>query len=92
MSFLVSSCAGPQPILDLDLTKSALEAAKSAEASRYAPKLWIQAENEYRKALEFYKKQNHHKAKKALMRSKKWAEQAELESRIKKSQSGDLSF
>lgn len=86
------SCAGPEPILDAHLTKSALEAARTSGASRYAPKLWIQAKREYQRALRYRKQRNYYKARDSLKKSRQWAEEAETKSRLQKSESGELSF
>ena len=86
---LLSSCAGPKALLEHTLAKAALDAAKNAEANRYAPKLWTKAKRSYKEALKKNRQNKNKKAKIQFNEARLYAEKAERRTLIKKSKSTD---
>jgi hypothetical protein len=87
---LTSACAGPKPYEDYALAYVALEAAKSAEASRYSPGNWSKAERLYREGQQAYNDNSNKHAKKLFQLSMSYAEKAENVTRLKKFQTGGV--
>ena len=91
ISFSLWGCAGPKPIEDYVLSQAALKAAKDAGASSYASGYWFKAELSFRKAVKLYKNSSNSEAQVYFVRSRKYAERAEVLTRLKKFKSGEAS-
>jgi hypothetical protein len=80
---MLLGCAG-EPTQQLADAKSALEAAREAEADKYAPDLFSQAENSITEAEQLIAQKKYGEAKKLLMDAKSVADQAASQSAINK--------
>jgi hypothetical protein len=83
-------CASPPPVESYTLARSALKAAKTAEAGRHAAADWYKAEEFYRKGEKAYKISDYGEAKIDFDKAKMYAERAENITRLKKFQSGEF--
>lgn len=83
------ACTHEAPVRDYTLARTALQAAKEAEASRYAPVLWNSAESNYRKAELAYKANEFEIAKDYFRDSKQFSERAENAARSQKLKTED---
>ena len=72
---LILGCGG-EPTNELAAAKGALEAARAAEADKYAPDVFTQAENEIAEAENLIAQNKYGEAKKHLMNAKSVAESA----------------
>lgn len=84
----LSSCAARRPIKEYVLARSAVEAARRAQAARYAPGYWSQAEEAYMLARQYFKDSRFGDAKEQLDEAKSLAEKAEYRARLKRFHSG----
>lgn len=87
----IGACAGPRPLKDFTLARTAIESARRVEAGRLAPKYWNKAGLHYRNGIYYFKQNLRSKAQEQFVKSRKFAEKAENQSRIKKFQTGDIS-
>lgn len=88
---LMSSCVSVErPIKEYTLARAAQQAATSADASKFAPKLFHRSQKLYKKGERLFKERYYDKAKKSFLLSKRYAEKAEAKARVKQFQSGDL--
>jgi hypothetical protein len=71
------------------LARAAVEAAKDADAPRYAPNLWYKAEEAYLLGQRLYKDRRFESARDAFVDAKYNAERAENSARLSRFQSGD---
>lgn len=85
-----SACVTSFPVEDYTLARAAYESAKDAEALRYAPALWYNAEQAYREGQRAYKERRYGDAESSFKEAKVAAEKAENAARIARHQSGDL--
>ena len=86
---IFTSCAGDPPTRDYVLARSALQAAKSHEAQRFAPSQLTQAEQAYKAGEKAYLDESYTTAKEQFNMSRKLAEKAEVVSRVQKYKSGE---
>ncbi len=94
IGFIISAfffgCASvPPPVEDYALAQTALEGARKAEASRFAPILFQQAEVNYLKAQNLYDEKDYIGAEKEFIKTRKLAEKAENQSRVQKAVQGE---
>lgn len=82
-------CAGVAPVQDYTLTRTAMDYARKAGAASYAPGYWYKAEEYYRKAKDQYEGRYYDKAKSLFYKARRYAEQAETKSRIKRSDASE---
>lgn len=89
--FLLSTvgCVGLAPLDDYNLAYSAIESARVAQAPRFAPGYFSQAEEYYRQALMEYENRNYGKAQEKFQQARKSAERAENYTALKRANSGD---
>jgi len=80
---LMLGCAG-EPTKELAAAKDALENARAAEADKYAPDLFTQAENSITEAENLIAQKKYGEAKKLLMDAKAVAEQAASQAGVNK--------
>lgn len=85
---LTGCVAGPKPYSEYSLAFVALDAAKRAEAPRYASGYWTKAESLYRQGEQAYKVNDNTAAQEYFQQARKYAEKAENATRLKKFQSG----
>lgn len=87
---LFSGCAGPAPIEDYSLAKTALEAARSVEAPRFATGLWLQAQDRFEKSIQYYENRQYNRARESFKEARALAERAENLSSLERARrSGD---
>jgi hypothetical protein len=90
LSFLITGCVGAPPNEDYNLAHAAIEAAKIADAPRYAPGLFEQAEQFYKLARTQYSEREYSAAQKNFIRTRQYAEKAENISILQRVKSGGL--
>ncbi len=78
------------PVEEYSLARAAYDAAKDAEALRYAPALWYNAEQSYREGQRAYKERRYSDAEADFKDATKAAEKAENAARVARHQAGDL--
>lgn len=88
--FITSACVTSVPVDEYTLARAAYEAAKDAEALRYAPALWYNAEQAYREGQRAFKERRYGDAESNFIEARAAAEKAENAARIARHQSGDL--
>ena len=88
--FLLVGCVTSVPVDDYVLARAAYDSAKEAEALRYAPALWYNAEQAYRDGQRDYKERRYDEAKAEFRTSRLAAEKAENAARIARHAAGDL--
>lgn len=86
----LSGCVTSVPVEDYTLARAAYEAAKEAEALRYAPALWYNAEQAYRLGQRAYRERHYDEAEHQFKEAKLAAEKAENAARIARQNAGDL--
>jgi len=85
----LAGCVTYIPVDEYNLARTAYEAALDADASRYAPSLWFNAEQTYRGAQKSFKERNFGEARYKFTQARLYAEQAENIARLARHQSGD---
>jgi hypothetical protein len=85
----LTSCSSPPPTREYTLARTALFAAKDAEASRFAASYWHEAEEAFRNAEALFKKEDYRGAAEEFLFVKKTAEKAEEVARLQKLKNGD---
>ncbi len=83
------ACAGPKPLQDYSLSKSALDYARKAGAESLASGWYYKADTTFKQAESAYKNNENLKAKELFIKARKFAERAENSSRVQKFKSGD---
>jgi hypothetical protein len=78
------------PVDEWTIARSAYEAAKDADAARYVPSIWFNAEQTYREAQKSYRERRYPKSKVLFIESKQLCEQAENAARLARQQSGEV--
>ena len=71
------------------LSRTAIDAAEDSGAGSYAPGYWYKAEQYYSKAVKLYKLNSNNEARKHFIKARRYAEKAEIITRLKKFQSGE---
>lgn len=89
LSLSLSGCVTSVPLDEYTLARAAYEAAKDAEALRYAPALWYNAEQAYRDGQRAYRERNYGEAKADFIEARQAAEKAENAARIARHSAGD---
>ena len=87
--FSFTSCAGPRPVEEMVLARTALDAAKEAGAISLASGYWYRAEESFRKGKAALSDNYNYEAKEHFVESKVFAEKAENSARLKKFKSGE---
>lgn len=80
----------PQPVLDYALAKVALDSARVVEGARHSPGYFHQAEESYRKGVEFFEDRDYERAKAEFRRCRQAAEKAENSARLIRAKSGEV--
>lgn len=86
---LVGGCAVNPPLQEYTLARTAVQAAQSTGASKYAPALWFKAEENYRQGENAFKKGNFEVAKQYFVDAQDYSERAENKARYDKRKSGE---
>jgi hypothetical protein len=86
----LSGCVTSTPIEDYTLARAAYDSAKDAEALRYAPALWYNAEQAYREGQRAYKERRYDDAEQEFKKARIAAEKAENAARVARHNAGDL--
>jgi hypothetical protein len=89
-TIVLSGCVTSVPVDDYVLARAAYDSAKDAEALRYAPALWYNAEQAYREGQRAYKERRYDEAKTDFKDSRVAAEKAENAARVARHAAGDL--
>lgn len=86
---LQAGCVSSFPVEEFTLARAAFEAARDADAPRYAPTLWYKTETAYEEGKRLYKDRRYDEARTAFRDAKFNAERAENAARLARFQSGD---
>ncbi len=86
----LSGCVTSVPVEEYTMARAAYESAKEAEALRYAPALWYNAEQAYRLGQRAYKDRHYDEAQAQFKEAKLAAEKAENAARIARQSAGDM--
>lgn len=78
------------PVDEWTIARSAYDAAKEADAARYVPSIWFNAEQSYREAQKAYRDRHYLKAKELFIEARQICEQAENAARLARQQSGEV--
>jgi hypothetical protein len=84
------ACVSDPPLEDYSLSRSAYDAAREAEAPRYAPALWYKAEETYKQAQLLYKQRDYDEAKAEFIEARVLLEKSENVARTARLQSGGV--
>lgn len=84
----VAGCAGPKPIEEYTLARTALQAAKVSGATSAAPGFWHRAEENFRKGQKAFDLNDNILAKEFFERAREYAEKAENAARLQSFRSG----
>lgn len=88
---LLVGCVSPGPARqEYNLAKVALQAAKDAEAKRYSPKVFSQANRYMRKGERSYKDRDFGRAEEYFKKCRFYSEKAENVSRVKMFKQGEV--
>jgi hypothetical protein len=90
VAIVFSGCVTYIPVDEYNLARAAYEAARDADAPRYAPSLWFNAEQAYRDGQKSFKERNFGDARYKFTQTRNYAEQAENAARLARHQSGDV--
>lgn len=85
-----TGCVTYIPVDEYNLARTAYESAKEADAARYAPALWFNAEQAYREGKKAFKDRSYGTARSKFNDAKLYSEQAENAARLARHQSGDI--
>ncbi len=85
-----AGCVTSVPVDDYVLARAAYDSAKDAEALRYAPALWYDAEQAYREGQRAYKERRYDEAKADFNDARVAAEKAENAARVARHTAGDI--
>lgn len=89
--FVVTACqTSPAPVDDYSLARAAMDAARAVNAARYAPGLWHQAEEAYRKGKIYFDDRDYGRSKEQFIRARLAAEKAEYSARLTRQKTGDI--
>ncbi|MEK7357672.1 MAG: hypothetical protein AAB250_14570 [Bdellovibrionota bacterium] len=86
----MSGCVTYIPVEEYTMARAAHEAARDADALRYAPSLWYNAEQAYREGTKSFKDRSYSSAKYSFEQAKIFAEQAENAARVARAGAGDV--
>ena len=86
---LLVACATSPPVEDYTLARAAMDAARDADAPKYAPSLWFKAEESYRVGQLSYRDRRFATARTQFLNARDLAEQAENAARLRRFQSGE---
>jgi hypothetical protein len=89
-SALFNACVTYIPVDEYNLARAAYESARDADAPKYAPALWFQAEQTYREGQKLYKDRAYGQARSSFNQARSLAEQAENMARLERHKSGDF--
>ena len=84
----MTACVGPAPLEDYNLSYVAMESAKKAQAPKYAPGFWAQAQDVFEKAVADFEDRRYPEAQKGFISARELAEKAENYTVVKKAESG----
>lgn len=86
---ILISCAGPAPIEEYNLARTAIDAAEEAGAATLAPGFYNRAEENFRNGTKAFRENDYRGAKILFDGARENAERAENAARLKKFQSGE---
>ena len=89
LTLCMASCRINPPLTEYSLARAAYQAAKQANAGRYAPGSWDRAQSAYRRAVKLFKEEDFNDAKKYFELARVHAERAELAAKLALLQKGD---
>jgi hypothetical protein len=87
--FLVAGCATNPPVVEFTLARTAMQSAQEADAPRYAPSLWHEAEEAYRRGEESYRREDFSTAAAYFEKSRRFSERSENSAKLQKQKSGE---
>ncbi|MCM2282387.1 MAG: DUF4398 domain-containing protein [Bdellovibrionaceae bacterium] len=77
------------PVDEYNLARAAVDAARQAEAPRFAPGQWHKAEEAFKQGQRLYQERDYKTAQKLFIEAKASAERAENSARVTRFQSGE---
>ena len=89
-TLFATGCVTYIPVDEYTLARASYEAAKDADAARFAPALWFDAELDYRDAQKLFKERHYEECRDKFVEAKSLAEQAENVARLARHQSGEI--
>ena len=87
---IFTGCVNKIPVDDYTMARAAYEAAKAADAARFAPNIWFSAEESYRAGEKSFKDRRYDDAILFFHRAQELSEQAENIAQITSKQSGEV--
>ncbi len=81
-------CVTSPPAVEYTLARTARESAQEAEAPRYAPSLWHEADEAFRRGEESFRKEDFSVASAYFEKSRRFAERAENSAKLQRDKSG----
>ena len=90
LSLTLSGCVTYIPVEEYTIARAAVDSAKDAEAPRYVPALWFNAEQAYHEGEKAFRDRSYGEAQSKFENAKTFAEQAENAARLNRHQSGDV--
>lgn len=86
---MLVGCAVNPPVQEFTLARTALQAAQTSGAAKYAPSLWFKAEENYRQGENAFKKGNFEVARRYFADAQDFSERAENKARYDKRKLGE---
>ncbi|PIT99951.1 MAG: hypothetical protein COT74_07480 [Bdellovibrionales bacterium CG10_big_fil_rev_8_21_14_0_10_45_34] len=86
---IMGACSHRPPLLEYTLSREAVWAAQASNASRWAPHIWVKAEDHFRKGETSFRNYRYEEAKQHFLQAKQLSERAQVLSRIESAQSGE---
>jgi hypothetical protein len=89
LSWTLSACAVNPPVQEYTIARTALTAAQTSGAGKYAPGLWFKAEENYRQGETAFQKGDFDVARQYFTDSQDFSERAENKARYDKRKLGE---
>lgn len=90
LGFLSGCVTASRPVEDYTLARTAIDAAKAVESSKYSSGYWHQAEESYRKAQILFQEREFAESKKEFIKARVAAERAENSARLIRLRNGEV--
>jgi Domain of unknown function (DUF4398) len=90
MAVFMFGCVTYMPVDEWTIARAAYEAARDADAARYVPSIWFNAEQAYREGQKAFRERRYAAAKTLFIQARQQSEQAENAARLARQQSGEV--
>lgn len=90
LGFISGCVTAPQPIEEYTMARTAIDAAKAVESSKYSAGYWHQAEEAYRKAQILFQEREFEESRKEFVKARSAAERAENSARLIRLRNGEV--